>query len=365
MNYLYSVQLYKEQIKVNFEKEECTFHTFTFNIESLKTIQEVKHVLEIYINRLKKSTIYRGELKLKYIYSYEIGLDTKHLHVHGIFNIKLSEKEILKLKKEWNILNGWPFYNNKGLHIDVLKTNEDKSNVINYILKNLTLFSDDLIAIYYILTPNKIYHISNLQNLKYDINDIVFDILQEKYKVIRPKLNMVNIKYIYNQWKSMYENINKDLKSLIDVLQDTNISIENKQEKLDLYQNEMYYSIKIENLYSNMDIIKQYFVKYSDLIEVYIENFSNLNKLFFIEIVNIKEIYYYFIDTLITSFRLILKEKNEINNIYNKNDQPNLDWYYKIENQLLKSIFKKNIKYYIFYIKIIEIKKSTIYREAL
>lgn len=137
----------------------------------------------------------------------------------------------------------------------------------------------------------------------------------------------------------MYENINKDLKSLIDVLQDTNISIENKQEKLDLYQNEIYYSIKIENLYSNMDIIKQYFVKYTDLIEVYIGNFSNLNKLFFVEIVNIKEIYYYFIDTLITSFRLKLKEKNEINNIYNKNDQPNLDWYYKIENQLLKSIF--------------------------
>lgn len=100
--------------------------------------------------------------------------------MHGIFNIKLSEKEILKLKKEWNILNGWPFYNNKGLHIDILKTNEDKSNVINYILKNLTLFSDDLISIYYILTLNKIYHISNLQNLKYDINDIVFDILQEK-----------------------------------------------------------------------------------------------------------------------------------------------------------------------------------------
>lgn len=80
------------------------------------------------------------------IYSYEIGLSTKHLHVHGI---KLGKKEILKLKKEWNILNEWSFYNDKKLHIDVLKTNQDKNNVITYIFKNLTLFSDDLIAIYY------------------------------------------------------------------------------------------------------------------------------------------------------------------------------------------------------------------------
>lgn len=274
---------------------------------------------------------------------------------------------LLILLKKWN---EWPFYNKKGLIIESLSTILDKRNVINYILKGLNINNNnDLLSIYYILTPQKIFHISKLENVNYNINDYVFDILQDKYNVIKPLSNELKVKNIYDKWKILHEKINVELKKLIDDIQNTNLTLIEKQNKLNEYNNNLYYKIKIDALYNNSKIINEYNIKFHECIETQdlYNNLNDLNKLFFTFIVDIDEIYYYFIDTLITAFRLTIKENKELKNLYKKekNEILDLNWSYSLENSLLKSIFKKNIKYYIFNKKIIEYKNDIYYNGAI
>lgn len=66
MYYNIDIDLYKEQVLKNFQEGIVTFH-----LDKLKTTQEIRHLIELYILKLKKI-----KSELKYIYSYEIGAYT-------------------------------------------------------------------------------------------------------------------------------------------------------------------------------------------------------------------------------------------------------------------------------------------------
>lgn len=332
-----------ELINIGKFKYEWSFHTITFNITEDYTRDSLKKAGSSYIRWL--NNVFKGN-ELCYIYSFEIS-QRFHIHMHLILNKTVTNGAKEDLIKDWNELNGWPWYNKKSLYIKNDYEYEESKSVIadeqffkfkielkkidsfikdkvyenayiifKYILKDCLIY-DKVLNIYYMIYPNKIIGGSLLygfSNYIEELNNFYFATLFEKHNISNPFMdkefmrNNVTLEYLYNNWKTKFELDNKDL-----VLYFQQIKNEKElKKKQDLLES---YILKKQDKLSEIKLFcmnKEHISLLWNLIYIkLIEKLKNQGNLILC-FEKLENSIYYILETLVKVVRYYKKEYNDI-----------------------------------------------------
>jgi len=209
-------------IEKKYFEEEYSFHTLTFNIEKIKTIENIKKIYENYINEIKN---FEEKKSIVFISSYEIS-EYDNLHVHLLINKKINDKNHNYLMKYWNDKNGWECLDKRGI---IIKNNEEKifnkerklEDILLYLTNGLNIIMN-YIKIYYIMYPSYTFKGWSEDKLLIKMVEKLYElgksVLLDRYDIYNPykeEVKNMNLKNLYEIWcSSVLEKENMELNKL-------------------------------------------------------------------------------------------------------------------------------------------------------